>query len=77
MRDDESKGGCNSSNDKDKKYSTGIRGIIILVLHSSKNINYTNTRAILYGINVRYKCMQVLTYIQVLFNATTTAKYAI
>ena len=59
------------------KYSTGIRGIIILVLHSSKNINYTNTRAILYGINVRYKCMQVLTYIQVLFNATTTAKYAI
>jgi hypothetical protein len=34
MRDDESKGGCNSSNDKDKKYSTGIRGIIILVLHN-------------------------------------------
>ena len=51
MRDDESKGGCNSSNDKDKKYSTGIRGIIILVLHSSKNINYTNTRAIMYGMN--------------------------
>ena len=38
---------------KKYKYSTGIRGIIILVLHSSKNINYTNTRAILYGINVR------------------------
>ncbi len=68
MRDDESKGGCNSSNGKDKKYSTGtgIRGIIIIILvlhHSSKNINYTNTRAILYGINVRYKSMQVLTYI--------------
>ena len=31
----------------------------------------------LYGINVRYRCMQVLTYIQVLFNATTTTKYAI
>jgi hypothetical protein len=30
----------------------------------------------MYGINVRYKCMQVLTYIQVLFNTTTT-KYAI
>ena len=28
----------------------------------------------LYGINVRYKCMQVLTYIQVLFNATATTK---
>ena len=39
---------------KDKKYSAGIRGIIILVLHSSKNIKYTNTRAILYCINVRY-----------------------
>ena len=38
---------------------------------------YTNTRAIMYGVNVRYKCMQVLTYIQVLFNATTTTKYAI
>ena len=61
------------------KYSTGIsiRGRIILVLHSSKNIKYTNTGAMLYGINVRYKCMQVLTYIQVLFNATTTTKYAI
>ena len=31
----------------------------------------------MYGINVRYKCIQVLTYIQVLFNATTTTKYAI
>jgi hypothetical protein len=32
----------------------------------------------MYGINVRYKCMQVLKYnIQVLFNATTTTKYAI
>ena len=31
----------------------------------------------MYGINVRYKCMQVLTYIQVLINATTTTKYAI
>ncbi len=31
----------------------------------------------MYGVNVRYKCMQVLTYIQVLFNATTTTKYAI
>ena len=29
------------------------------------------------SINVRYKCMQVLTYIQVLFNVTTTTKYAI
>ena len=31
----------------------------------------------MYGVNVRYKCMQVLTYIQVLFNTTTTTKYAI